>query len=269
MTNLNTPTLEPNPASAGSAFYFSLQGLAMAKRKALIGLQSFANEIHKITERYQEPDVVTVKLKWWQEELERLPTKPSHPITQWLQPFIVQYQLDTQHLQAILESGHTSLLPQHFNTDAELYRHYQYTGGIIENLKAQVLCHNQLDDTTIQAAHYLGIANEIVRHIVEATHHFYRQQYYFATSDNPQSIAQDTIKRNTLWHQQTLQAQRCYQDATKILNQDIAQGLRPIRLYAHLQLLMLHKIQHQQFPVLERHVELAPLRMLWTSYWFV
>lgn len=269
MTNTNTPTPDTNPAVAGNAFYYSLQGLEISQRQALIGLQAFANQIHKITEQYQEPSVVKVKLTWWQEELERLNTQPRHPITQWLQHYVQQYALDIQHLQAMVEGSYASLTPQRFTTEAELYRHYQYTGGILESLKAQVLCHDSLDEPTTQAVHYLGIANEIVRHIADAAQHFNRQQYYFTATDKLQTIAQNTAQRNTLWRQQATQAQQCYQDAIALLSQDTAKRLRPLRLYTHLQLLTLGKMQRQHFPVLQRHVELTPLKLWWVSCWFL
>ena len=268
MTNTSKPTLENNPAARGSAFYYSLQGTTTLKRQALIGLQAFANEIHKISEQYKEPSVVKVKLKWWQEEIDRTNTEPRHPITKWLQSTIQHHAIDTQHLQAIVEAGHASLTPQQFASDAELYRHYQYTGGILEMLKAQALCKTTLDDDSIQATHYLGIANEIVRHIADAAQHFQRQQYYFSSTASPASITQDTAQRNTLWNQQANQARQCYQDAAKLLNTDTTTALRPLRLYTHLQLRILDKMQRQRFPVLQRHITLAPISMLWTSYWF-
>ena len=268
MTNTHCLTLDRNPAITGSPCYYSLQSLQTAPRNALIGLQAFANEIHKISEHYQEPSVAKIKLQWWQEELDRLATEPRHPITQWLQPAMEQYALDPQHLHAIVEAGHASLTQQQFSNAAELYRHYQYTGGILETLKAQVLCASSLDNNTTQATHYLGIANEIVRHITDAPVHFQRQQYYFVATDHLPSVRQDAAQRNTLWQQQTIQANKCYQDAVTLLQPKTLQALRPLRFYTHLQLRLLHKMQRQQFPTLQHQVTLSPLNMLWRSYWF-
>ncbi|MDO8954361.1 MAG: squalene/phytoene synthase family protein [Gammaproteobacteria bacterium] len=261
-------TIESETAPRGSSLYYSLLKAEEPARQTIIALQAYADELRKISERFQEPSVAALKLSWWNDEIERLfNNEARHPITLMLQPQLSRYALQKAPFLALIEASQLSLTTEAFETQADLAVHYQHTGGIIESTKCQVILAGERIKEVEQFAHHIGICLESIRHIDQCAEFWNRQRIYLPITDID-SAEFDASKLPSLLKIQAEFARDCYTEALAKLPPAYAKKLKPIRLYASLQLLLLGAIERDGFRVLEHRMQLSPIRKLWHSIWF-
>jgi phytoene synthase len=256
---------EQETAPRGSSLYYSLLGVSEPKRFLITALQAYANELRKTSEQYQEAAVARVKLLWWKEEVDRMFAKEArHPISQNLQPYLDAFHLSKTAFLALIEASLLSIETQVFQNQQELATHYQHTGGILESLKCQVLLDGKKDDDIEQFAHHIGITLEAIRHIHYFADFYQREQLYL-----PANSFQNFDEKNLPQYLKTQAdfARDSYKQALKhLVNHQKA--LKPILLYAGLELKLLEAIEKDGFQVLKHRVELSPIRKLWHTICF-
>lgn len=73
----------------GSNFYYATLFETPENKITLINFHAFLNELYEVIYECKDPGVARIKLKWWQEEIDRLMThQPRHPVTRQLQKCI-------------------------------------------------------------------------------------------------------------------------------------------------------------------------------------
>src|SRR6478672_9406178 len=88
-------------AQSGSSFYYSFLFLPPERRRAITALYAFCREVDDTVDECTDAAVASAKLSWWRSEVNAmLAGKPTHPVTQALQPHLATYALDGAHLQA-------------------------------------------------------------------------------------------------------------------------------------------------------------------------
>ncbi|MDF2691104.1 MAG: squalene synthase HpnD [Gammaproteobacteria bacterium] len=256
---------EQDPAPKGSSLYYSLLKLTEPKRSVIISLQAYASECRKISEQYSEASVAKLKLQWWNEEVGRMFEKQArHPISQSLQNQLEAYQLSKSAFLALVEASLLSIETQIFQNQQELALHYQHTGGIVEALKCQVLLDGKNEDEIEKFAHYIGISLEAIRHIHYFADFYYREHLYL-----PADAFQE-FQENELPQYLKVQAnfaRDSYQQALKHLSKH-QKTLKPILLYASLELKLLDAIEKDGFKVLAHRLNISPIRKLWHTIRF-
>ena len=66
----------------GSSFYYATLFETQKNKTVLIAFHAFLFELSNIIIECNDPGVARIKLKWWQEEIERLfRHQPRHPVT--------------------------------------------------------------------------------------------------------------------------------------------------------------------------------------------
>lgn len=74
---------------AGSNFYYATLFETDENKTRLIAFHAFLYELNTVIFECKDPGVARIKLKWWQEEIERLSNhKARHPVTQQMQQCI-------------------------------------------------------------------------------------------------------------------------------------------------------------------------------------
>jgi phytoene synthase len=247
-------------APKGSSFYYSLLKAKEPKRTVIISLQAYANELRKTSEQYSEAAVAKVKLNWWAEEIERMfQGQARHPISQSLQTYLETYHLPKAAFLALIEASLLSLETQVFQSQQELAMHYQHTGGILEALKCLVLLDGRKEDEAEQFAHLIGISLEVVRHI-QYFAEFYHREHLYLPADSFQNFDEKELPKHL--KAQAEFARDSYKQALKHLGNH-QKALKPILLYANLEMKVLDAIEKDGFLVLQHRIELSPIRKLW------
>ena len=84
----------PNLATPlGSSTYYSLRFSPPPLRDDLAILAAWRHQVRAILEDVSDSGVARLKLQWWREEAGRLDKgKPSHPLSQALQPLVARHR---------------------------------------------------------------------------------------------------------------------------------------------------------------------------------
>ncbi|MBC7490013.1 MAG: squalene/phytoene synthase family protein, partial [Glaciimonas sp.] len=91
-------------AQSGSSFYYSFLFLPLERRRAITALYAFCREVDDTVDNCTDAAVARTKLMWWRKEIAAMMGgNPAHPVTKALEPHLRNYQLNGQHLQAIID----------------------------------------------------------------------------------------------------------------------------------------------------------------------
>jgi 15-cis-phytoene synthase len=261
-------------APAGSDIYYVLRQVPIEEREAYLAVHALVAELYKIAELYRELNIAQQKLAWWQEEIKRLyQQQASHPLTKILQNYVARYDIKEIELLAILESAFLSTRTQIFATTSELRQHYQHTGGIPAQLKAKVLLTAKMTLTPelTENVHQLGIAQEILRHLLDFPKFLSRQHLYLpldlfqVQGIDPQPILQNKdLEKLALLFDRELNTAETIINAVKGI---LPQALRPLLLEAGLKLKQAEKTQKKAWQIFNYRLELSPLvKFLYTEF---
>lgn len=261
-------------ATPGSDIYYVLNQIPQNKKIPYLAIHAFTTELHKISEQYRELKIAQQKLVWWIQEIQDLyQGKPKHPISKILQPYLQEFNIKEIELLAIIEGVMLSTSTQIFETESELRQHYQHIGGISAGLKAKILMHDE--NINIQMMQQLGVAYEILRHLIDMPKFLSRQHLYLALSSfrqaqiDPQPIIQGKNLENLkpLLAKEFELAKTLSNEVIQKLNQEQKKMLKPLLLELKLKIKQTQKISDDAWQIFSYRLELSPLVKLLIS-WF-
>jgi hypothetical protein len=94
---------EARAAKSGSSFYYSFRLLPPERRAAITALYAFCREVDDVVDECSEPALAAIKLKWWDEEIDRAyDGRPEHPVGQALAAHAPRYDLPRDVLHEIV-----------------------------------------------------------------------------------------------------------------------------------------------------------------------
>src|ERR1700752_3976464 len=95
---------QQKPAQSGPSFYYSFLFLPPERRRAITALYAFCREEDDTVDECTDQGVARIKLAWWRNEVaEMYKGNPNHPVTQAMAPHLQPYNLQQDHLQAIID----------------------------------------------------------------------------------------------------------------------------------------------------------------------
>ncbi len=253
-------------APVGSDIYYLLRQVPLAKKIPYLALHAFAAELYKITVNYRELSVAQQKLAWWFEEIKRMyQYQATHPITKALQDFISIYDIKEIELLAMIEGTVVATTTQIFATESELRQHYQHTGGIITALKSKVLCPPA--QNIIVLMHQLGVASEILKHLLDFPKFLERQHLYLPLSlfqeqcIDPQPILQrkELERLKPLFQIEFTSAKTIVAEIKNKLSTEQKKELRPLLLETTLLIKQVNKTANKDWHIFHYRLELSPL----------
>ena len=114
----------------GSNLYYATLFEDSNSKNIIIGLHAFLYELTEIIRQCTDPGVARIKLKWWQEEIERLfNNQPRHPITRQLQKCITLNQDLKTTLEKIINNFDKFVFISQPNSLEEILSLYSTTSG--------------------------------------------------------------------------------------------------------------------------------------------
>jgi hypothetical protein len=152
---------EARAAKSGSSFYYSFRLLPPARRAAITALYAFCREVDDVVDECSEPALAAIKLKWWDEEIDRAyDGRPEHPVGQALADHVRRYDMPRDVLHEIVAGMAMDLTRHRYPDTAALAGYCYHAAGTVGILAAHVFGFE--DPATLVYARELGHALQLI-----------------------------------------------------------------------------------------------------------
>jgi phytoene synthase len=260
-------------AQSGSSFYYSFLFLPPERRRAITALYAFCREVDDTVDETSDASVARIKLAWWRTEVSSMyKGAPTHPVTQALQPHIAAYNLEEQHLQAIVDGMEMDLDQSRYLDYAGLQKYCWRVAGVVGILSASIFGYK--NPQTLAYAEKLGLAFQLTNIIRDVGDDARKGRIYLPVNELQQFnvTAADILnfrhseKFEALMKFQAERAQRTYDEALALLPKEDRRAQRPGLMMSAIYRTLLDEIQRDNFHVLNQRISLTPLRKLWLAW---
>ncbi|WP_312516463.1 presqualene diphosphate synthase HpnD [Massilia sp.] len=258
---------------SGSSFYYSFLFLPPERRRAITALYAFCREVDDTVDEATDGSVARIKLAWWRTEVSKMyGGTPTHPVMLALQPHIATYNLQEQHLLAIVDGMEMDLDQSRYLDYAGLQRYCWHVAGVVGILSASIFGYT--NPQTLAYAEKLGLAFQLTNIIRDVGDDARKGRIYLPVNDlqkfgvtaNDLLKLQHSDKFEALMRFQAERAQAIYDEALALLPKEDRRAQRPGLMMASIYRTLLDEIQRDGFHVLNQRISLTPLRKLWLAW---
>lgn len=258
-------------APRGSALYFSLRRLPIAKKNAIAAICAFYSEIEDIVLTYEDLNTARIKLNWWRDQIIKMnESLPDHPVAVFLKTCSQRNTIPFTQLIEIIEGLEQSLISPQFNNFEDVMIHIMRTAGVRELLIANVLQENNLIEKEI--IYQFAFVIEYT-HYLQQLHRYVRNDIFYFSQDEMQPLhvteaqLHEYVTTNNIHDLLKLQSEkieRAYQNILKLPNV-ILSALSNTFARCKMNYAVLQAIKSEEFKVLEKFVDITPLKKWWLS----
>lgn len=261
-------------ARHGSDFRYSLIGLSLDQRQALVALQAFQLETAQIVSECHDPGVARTKLDWWRTEIARLfAGEPQHPVTHALQPGLSRFNLPEEYFREMLDGVVMDLDYDAYPSFTELTLYIHRRGSIPALLAAEILGY-QDRRATPRFAHEAGALLLLFDLLCNVRHHARQgrcslpedEMRRFGVQPGDLLAAQTTDRVRTLFAFQAERIGGYHQRALECLPEADRYAQCSLLIRMELALALLAEIAEDGYRLLEQRTRLTPLRKLWLAW---
>jgi phytoene synthase len=258
---------------SGSSFYYSFLFLPAERRRAITALYAFCREVDDTVDETHDQSVARIKLAWWRTEVSNMfKGSPTHPVTQALQPHLAPYNLQEQHLQAIIDGMEMDLDQSRYLDYPGLRKYCWHVAGVVGILSASIF--GVTNPKTLEYAEKLGLAFQLTNIIRDVGDDARKGRIYLPVNELQQFgvTAADILnfrhsdKFEALMKFQADRAQAVYDEALALLPKEDRRAQRPGLMMAAIYRTVLDEIERDNFEVLNQRISLTPLRKLWLAW---
>jgi phytoene synthase len=258
---------------SGSSFYYSFLFLPPERRRAITALYAFCREVDDTVDETTDGSVARIKLAWWRTEVSRMYAgTPTHPVMLALQPHLPIYNLQEQHLLAIVDGMEMDLDQSRYLDYPGLQRYCWHVAGVVGILSASIFGYT--NPQTLAYAEKLGLAFQLTNIIRDVGDDARKGRIYlpvnelqqFGVTANDLLKLQHSEKFEALMAFQAKRAQGIYDEALALLPKDDRRAQRPGLMMASIYRTLLDEIQRDGYHVLNQRISLTPLRKLWLAW---
>jgi len=258
---------------SGSSFYYSFLFLEPARRRAITALYAFCREVDDTVDDATDGSVARIKLAWWRTEVSNMyKGTPTHPVTQALQPHLSAYNLQEQHLQAIVDGMEMDLDQSRYLDYAGLKKYCWHVAGVVGILSASIFGYK--NPQTLVYAEKLGLAFQLTNIIRDVGEDARKGRIYLPVNELQQFgvtaadllNARHSDKFEALMAFQTERAQKMYDEALAALPKEDRRAQRPGLMMSAIYRTLLEEIARDKYHVLTQRISLTPLRKLWLAW---
>lgn len=261
-------------ARHGSDFRYSLLGLSLDQRQALVALQAFQLETAQIVSECHDPGVARTKLDWWRTEIARLfAGEPQHPVTHALQPGLSRFNLPEEYFRETLDGAAMDLDYDAYPSFTELTLYIHRRGSTPALLAAEILGY-QNRRATPRFAHEAGALLLLFDLLCNVRHHARQRRCYlpedemrrFGVQPGDLLAAQTTDRVRSLFAFQAERIHGYHQRALESLPEADRYAQCSLLIRMELALTLLAEIAEDGYRLLEQRTRLTPLRKLWLAW---
>lgn len=260
-------------AQSGSSFYYSFLFLTPDRRRAITALYAFCREVDDTVDECTDVSIARTKLIWWRKEVATMTSgTPTHPVTKALQPHLSVYDLDIEHLIAIIDGMEMDLDQNRYLDFIGLQKYCWHVASVVGILSAKIF--GVTNPQTLQYAEKLGLAfqlTNIIRDVGEDARkgRIYLpvnelQQFNVTAADILNARHSDNFEK--LMQFQATRAQKLYDEAFTLLPKEDRRAQRPGLIMAAIYRAVLNEVEHDGFHVLNQRISLTPIRKLWLAW---
>lgn len=261
---------------SGSSFYYSFLFLSAERRQAITALYAFCREVDDVVDAPGDRQVARRKLDWWQSEVQALyEGKPTHPVTQALQPHVATFGIRRRQLLEVIDG---------MRMDLEQYRYLDFDGlrlycrraaGVVGEMSAAIFGYD--DPRTLEYADRLGLAFQLTNIIRDVGEDARMDRVYLPQADlvrhgigRHQLLAagaglQETPAFRALMAEQVQRARQAYAEAFALLPPADRRRQRPGLIMAAIYSALLDEIERAGYRVMTQRIGLTPLRKFWLA----
>ena len=141
---------------SGSSFYYSFLFLPPERRRAITALYAFCREVDDTVDECTDESIARIKLAWWRNEVAAMyAATPTHPVMLALQPHLRVYNLQEQHLQAIIDGMEMDLNQTRYLDYKAMQTYCWHVASVVGILSASIF--GVTDPNTLAYAEKLGL----------------------------------------------------------------------------------------------------------------
>jgi phytoene synthase len=260
-------------AQSGSSFYYSFLFLTPERRRAITALYAFCREVDDTVDECTDESIARVKLAWWRNEIAGMyQGKQSHPVTQALQPHLLTYNLQQQHLQAIIDGMEMDLNQTRYLDYPALQRYCWHVASVVGILSASIF--GATKPETLVYAEKLGHAFQLTNIIRDVGEDARKGRIYLPINELQQFnvTAADLLNARhsenfeNLMKFQVARAQKAYDEAFALLPKEDRRAQRPGLIMAAIYRTLLTEVEADGYHVLQQRISLTPIRKLWLAW---
>jgi phytoene synthase len=268
--------VQEKAAGSGSSFYYAFLFLPTPRRAAITAFYAFCREVDDVVDEVADPAVATSKLQWWRAEVGRaFAGQPTHPVMLALMPWVADFRIRPDHLQAVIEGCQTDLQQTRFLDYPALQRYCHLVAGVVGEVAANIF--GSTHEATLQYAHGLGQAMQLTNIIRDVGDDARRGRIYLPMSELQRFDvkAHELLRRESPWGYsprfealmrfQAARAHATFDAALALLPASDRQAQKPGLMMANIYRTLLREIESQGFQVLHQRTSLTPLRKLWIA----
>ena len=261
-------------ARQGSDFHYSLLGLPLDQRQALIAIRAFELETAQIAIECRDPGVARTKLDWWRAEIGQLVAgDPRHPITRALHSQMARFNLPEEYFREILDGVGMDLDYDADPSFTELILYVHRRGSTPALLAAEILGY-QDRRATPRFAHEAGALLLLFELLCDTRHYAQHGRFYlpedemhrFGVQPGDLLAAQTTDRVRQLFALQAERIRDYYRRALEHLPDSDRYRQCSLLIRMELALALLAEIAEDGYRLLEQRTRLTPLRKLWLSW---
>lgn len=264
---------QARPHSAPDNLHYALLFASERQRSAARAFDAFCREINLVARSVREPHVASAKLAWWQTEVDNAYAgHPSHPVMRTLLPHLHAHQIEERLLLAIIEGADVAASHDCYATWPDLERYCHLSGSTIAEAQARIF-----GQTARQSADYarkLGLALRLTD-LIQGTGRDAREGRIHMPVDEMQRFGVDMEEiLDGVWSDrfaalmafQAERAHRFFAEAFELLPEADRGTQKPGLTLASIQLRLLRALAAARFAVLDRQIDLLPLRKFWLAW---
>jgi phytoene synthase len=258
---------------SGSSFYYSFLFLPPERRRAITALYAFCREVDDTVDECTDQSIARIKLAWWRNEVSQaVAGKPTHPVMQALQPHLAIYNLQEQHLQAIIDGMEMDLDQSRYLDYPAMRKYCWHVASVVGILSASIF--GVTNPKTLEYAEKLGLAFQLTNIIRDVGEDARKGRIYLPVNELQQFgvtaadllNARHSDKFENLMRFQVERAKQVYDEAFALLPKEDRRAQRPGLMMAAIYRTLLDEIERDNFHVLTQRISLTPLRKLWLAW---
>ena len=258
---------------SGSSFYYSFLFLPPERRRAITALYAFCREVDDTVDECTDESIARIKLAWWRNEVAAMyAATPTHPVMLALQPHLRVYNLQEQHLQAIIDGMEMDLNQSRYLDYKAMQTYCWHVASVVGILSASIF--GVTDPKTLAYAEKLGLAFQLTNIIRDVGEDARKGRIYLPVSELQQFgvtaadllNARHSDKFEALMAFQVARAQTVYDEAFALLPKQDRRSQRPGLMMAAIYRTLLTEIERDRYHVLTQRISLTPLRKLWLAW---
>ncbi len=262
---------------SGSSFYYAFLFLPPDRRAAITALYAFCREVDDVVDECTDQGIARTKLAWWRSEVHQMfAGRPSHPVTQALQPHLGAFDLAERHFLEIVDGMEMDLDQNRYLDFRGLERYCYHVAGAVGLLSARIF--GSTDPATQRYAEKLGLALQLINIVRDVGEDARKGRIYLPIDElqrfnvpaaeilKPRSGPLDNAAFAQLMKFQADRARRIYGEALDVLPPADRKSQRPGLVMGAIYRTLLDEIEHENFQVLHQRISLTPLRKLWIAW---